>query len=179
MIRRRTSTTPSHFSSIPIHSLVLRFALLGCSVEEVARNLDIDLREFRKLMRRDPEIRLAMWKGGEAANAQVAESVMKSILGYEYEEEQVVSYQGVTQVIKVKKWKEGNPEIGFKWLAAKDKPRWGNAQQVQMAQMIINIGRVEVGEFSTEELLFAKKCGLLGLTQGTDENNVEDVNCDD
>lgn len=174
MIRRRLPVTPAHLSSIPLHSLIYRFALLGCTVEEVARNLDMDLREFRKLIRRDPEVRLAMWRGGEAANAQVAESVMKSIVGYEYEEEQVVSYQGVTQVIKVKKWKEGDPIVGLKWLAARDKTRWGSAQQVQMAQMIVNIGKVEVGELSMEELLLAKKLSLL---QGN--NNIEDVDCDD
>lgn len=168
MITRRTSVTPTPLSSIPIHTLIYRFALLGCTEEEVARNLDMDIRDFRKLLRRDPEARTAMWKGGEAANAEVAEALFKMITGYEYTEEVLVSYQGVSQVHTVRRWERGNPEAALKWLANRNKTRWGNAQQVQMAQTIINIAKVEVGDLTMEELLLAKKLGLRG-------DDVEDI----
>jgi hypothetical protein len=135
-------------------------ALLGHGDEDTAGVLGVNTDTFRRWRHQKPELELAIWKGMDMADAQVAETLFKCALGYTYEEDYVANYKGDVKVVRVTKYAKPDAEAARKWLAARRRETWGDAQHVETNQTIINVNRYDFSTLSTEELMLAKKLRL-------------------
>lgn len=153
-----------------IPRMAYQMALLGHTEDEMARVIGVSQSEFRRWTQRHPELQLAVWQGRDEADARVAESWFKCATGYPYEEDYVANYKGEVTVVRVQRYSKPDAEAARKWLAARQRQRWGDVQRVESTQTIISVNRYDYSHLTTAELTLAKKLGMLPKAEDIAEN---------
>jgi len=121
-----------------------QLALLGHSDVEIAKVWGISAECLGKWKNDKPGFYEALQQGRVPAQGEVAASLFKAALGYEYEEDAVTSYQGKVTITRVKKYKGPNPWACAKILAVKDRLNWSEVQRSESIHTNINIAKLDL-----------------------------------
>lgn len=108
---------------------VKQIAYLGLTQEESAPYLGIGLSTFRKWLKEYPEFERAWEEGARFVDAQVANALLKSALGYDYTKriEKVKDHEfdgGSTEDITEEVHVQGNVQAQMFWLANRQRGKW-------------------------------------------------------
>jgi hypothetical protein len=127
-------------------------SLLGCTEKEMAEVFGVGEQTLDFWKRTREEFLEALEKGKIGADTQVAESLFKCAVGYEYEEEVVHVVRGEIFVTKIKKYKGPDAWAANKWLSLRQRGRWSEAQIPPQLNQQININNFNFDGVSEEEL---------------------------
>jgi len=143
-------------------TIVYQLALKGATNRDLAEAFDVSIKTIEFWNRTNPEFRMAVRRGGMLALGQVAESLFRCALGYEYEEDQVITYKGVNvDVVRVKKYAKPNAWAAYKILSLKDREHWHDTATVDITNRNINANiTIDYSDISTEELALMKRIAL-------------------
>lgn len=117
--------------------LIEGWARDGLTDEQIAHNMGIKRQTLYEWMKRFPDISDALKKGKEVVDRQVENALLKSALGFYYEEETVTN-KG--DVVTVKKYEKPNTTAIIFWLKNRKPKQWRDKQELQHdGDMKINI----------------------------------------
>ena len=151
--------------------MVYKLALLGATDKQMAEVMKVSIETFNYWKRNKPGFLKALEEGKTIADTAVAQAALNVCLGYDYEEDVVTNYKGITTVTRVTKHKPPNPWAIFKWLAMRQKDKWSETHKAELTQTnILNINKFDFEGMSMEELLLMKKMGLQRMAQTLGEN---------
>lgn len=105
--------------------------------EQIARNMGIRQSTFYEWQNRFPEISDALKKGKAPVDIEVENALLKSALGFEYEEtiteiEELPGGKQKKQIRKVKKYAPPNSTAQIFWLKNRRPDRWRDKQDVAL-----------------------------------------------
>lgn len=93
----------------------------GLTDEQIANNMGISPSTLYEWKKRYPEISEALKKGKEIVDRQVENALLKSALGFEYEEE-TVTQRG--EVVTIRKYEKPNTTAQIFWLKNRKPEAW-------------------------------------------------------
>lgn len=93
----------------------------GLTDEQIAQNIGIQRPTLYDWKKRYPDISDALKRGKEVVDRQVENALLKSALGFEYEEETVTN-KG--DVVTVKKYEKPNTTAAIFWLKNRKPTEW-------------------------------------------------------
>lgn len=109
----------------------------GLTDEDIAHNIGITAKTLYEWKKRYGEICEALKSGKEVIDRKVENALLKSALGYNYQEE-VVTNQG--EVVPIRKYEKPNTTALIFWLKNRNPKAWRDKQEVeQTGDMNINI----------------------------------------
>lgn len=106
---------------------VYKLCLLGLTDEKIATFFEVDVSTINNWKKEHPEFFESLKKGKVIADSEVASTMLKRALGYEYEEVEK-DEQGVI-VKKVIKHMPADPRCLFKWLDNRQPEFWQDKRQ--------------------------------------------------
>jgi hypothetical protein len=122
----------------------------GLTDEQIAYNIGINPATLYDWKKKYPEISKTLKRGKEVVDRQVENSLLKSALGFEYEEETVTN-KG--EVVTVKKYERHNTTAGIFWLKNRKPLEWRDKQQIeQEINQKVSMQIRDLSELSDEEL---------------------------
>ena len=106
----------------------------GLTDEQIARNMGIRQSTFYEWQNRFPEISDALKRGKAPVDVEVENALLKSALGFEYEEtiteiEELPGGKQKKQIRKVKKYAPPNSTAQIFWLKNRRPDRWRDKQE--------------------------------------------------
>lgn len=133
-------------------TLVRGWARDGLIDEQIAANMGIAPTTFYDWQRKYPQFSEAIKKGKEVVDFEVENALLKSALGYEYEEEVIVKVrnnEGSEKIEKktVKKYAAPNVAAAIFWLKNRKPRDWRDKQEVDVAP----VGVVITGDDALED----------------------------
>jgi hypothetical protein len=149
-------------------------ALLGLSDTEMARIWGVTEATIAMWKRTKPDFAERIKEGRSKPDREVAKAFYKMCIGYDYYEEEVVSYKGVVQVITVKKHMPPDKWAAFKWLSVHQRAIWSETQRIEINRTNTNIN-IDLSALDTKELLIAKKLGIQNLFPAEDATIVKQI----
>ena len=107
----------------------------GLTDEQIARNMGIRQSTFYEWQNRFPEISDTLKKGKAPVDIEVENALLKSALGFEYEEtiteiEELGNGKQKKQIRKVKKYAPPNSTAQIFWLKNRRPDRWRDKQDI-------------------------------------------------
>lgn len=147
-----------------------QLAMLGHSDPEIAKVWGVTLDCFAKWKNNKPGLYEALCQGRAEALGEVAASLFKAAIGFEYEEDAITSYQGEVTVTRVKKYKGPNPWACAKILAVKDRLNWSEVQRSESIHTNINIAKLDLSTMSPEILQAIENQQKKELTENAGNN---------
>lgn len=108
---------------------VRKIALLGLTQEESAPYMGIGLSTFRKWLKDYPEFEQAWLEGAKVVDADVANALLKSALGYNYTKNTTKTKDSETDGESLEETTEemhapGNVQAQMFWLANRQRDKW-------------------------------------------------------
>jgi transposase-like protein len=100
----------------------------GLTDEQIAHNMGINVRTLYKWKKKYGQIGQALKKGKEVVDRQVENALLRSALGYEYEE-QALTNKG--EVVTLRKYQHPNITAAIFWLKNRKPQEWRDKQQVE------------------------------------------------
>lgn len=100
----------------------------GLTDEQIARNMGISVRTLYKWKKKYGQIGQALKKGKEVVDREVENALLRSALGYEYEE-QALTNKG--EVVTLRKYQPPNTTAAIFWLKNRKPQEWRDKQQVE------------------------------------------------
>jgi len=145
---------------------VFELSLLGATDAQIAKCLDVPLPTFNYWKQTQDWFREALDLGKMRANAKVTAALYKKACGFSYNEEHYGVFQGKPVVTKVTKYVPPDAWAAAKWLSLRAREEgWADIQKTETVQTNINIMKLDLTGFSTEELMLIKKLKLSQLTE--------------
>ena len=141
-----------------------KLTFLGLSEQQIADLWGIALVTLAKWKNTKPGFYEALNNGKQGALSEVAISLYKAAVGYEYDDVAVTSYQGEVTITPIKKYKGPNPWAAAKILALKD-PAWREVQKTESIHTNINIAKLDLTAMSSEELALFESIQKKQLTE--------------
>jgi hypothetical protein len=142
-----------------------QLAMLGHSDTEIAKVWGVELVTLAKWKNNKPGLYEALCMGRAQALGEVAQSLFKAALGYEYYEETAVAYQGDVQIVKLKKYAKPNPWACAKILTIRDRANWTDVQRTESIHTNINIAKLDLSSMSTEQIALLESIQKKQLTE--------------
>lgn len=176
----RTSHNVSPLSKQTIDMMYM-LALLGATDAQMAQAFGVSVMTIHNWKRSHPEVVDAVGRGKLVADARVAESLYKSALGYDYEEDVVSVYRGEAIVTRVRKHKPANAWAAARWLSLRQRALWHESTTIDITNRQIHALEMDLSKFSTEELALLEKLGLSQVNRALQEQatDVETLNSED
>jgi hypothetical protein len=112
----------------------------------------------------------ALYSGRTIALGQVADSLFRAAVGYEYEEDAITAYKGEVVVTRVRKYKGPNPWAAAKILAIKDRLNWSEVQRSEHLTTNINIAKLDLTQLTPEQLKLLETIQTKQLTENAGHN---------
>src|SRR5512133_2309868 len=103
-------------------------ALLGLSDGEMARIWGVTEATLSLWKRTKPGFAEKIVEGREKPNREVVKAFYRSCIGYDYFEDEVHSYKGTHEVVRVQKHVPGDKWAQLKWLSLRMREQWSETQ---------------------------------------------------
>ena len=146
-------------------------ALLGATEKEIARIMGINIATLELWKNRRPEFAEQLEAGKVEADAKVAHAFYRCATGYEYTEEFAnVDRAGVPHKMTLKKYQKPESWAANKWLGIRRRADWSETQRIEIQNTNINITKIDLSVFSTQELALLEKMGVKQLTENAGNN---------
>lgn len=147
-----------------------RFALKGTTDKELAEAFDVSVETINLWKKTKKTFLKALNDGKDAADAKVAKSLYKLARGYYYVEEHPVNTKDGVIIVKVRRYKPADTQAAIKWMAMRQRGTWSETQRVEIMQTNINITKVDLRAFTTEEMQVIEKMQLQQLSQNAGDS---------
>lgn len=150
--------------------------LFGASNQKLADFFEVGLQTIAAWMREHEEFREAVMKGRIIADSQVVESLYRTALGYDYEEDVVHIYHGQPVVTRVRKHRPANPWAAAKILSLRHRDTW-SATVTPASQNIFNFNKIDIlGSLSVEQLKLLKEISMKQLKNANESKGLDEAN---
>lgn len=117
----------------------------GLTDKQIAQNCGVAYSTFREWKKRFPALSAALKRGKEVVDRQVENALLKSALGYHYEEETVTNQGGV---VTTKKYAKPNTTAQIFWLKNRKRNQWRDRQDIEQTNRNIEIS---VGDWDDDD----------------------------
>ena len=117
----------------------------GLTDKQISHNIDVNEATLNRWKKRFPSIMQALKDGKEVVDRQVENAMLKSALGFHYEEETVTN---AGAVVTTKKYNKPNVTAQIFWLKNRKPAEWRDQQHIEQTNKNIEI---VVGEWDEEE----------------------------
>lgn len=139
-------------------TIAYNLALLGATDVQMANALDVSVKTIEYWKRTNAEFRESLLRGKLIADSEVAASLLKCALGFDYQEDQVVTFHGETQTVKITRHRPANPWAAYKWLSLRNRDHWHDTQTVDITSKKITANlNIDLSDISTDELTLLKR----------------------
>lgn len=129
-------------------------SLLGMSYFALAEFFEISEPTLYGWIKRYPEFKAALRKGGVLANMAVSVSFFKRATGYDKQQFATNTVKGITTVTPYSKHYPASDVAAMKWLGIKNKEVWADTRKSEnKLDVNVSIKKDELAQFSHEELL--------------------------
>jgi len=142
-----------------------KLAMLGLSDGEIAKVWGVEIGTLGKWKNSKEGLYDALCQGRAQALGEVAASLFKAAIGYEYDDVAVTSFQGEVTVTPIKKYKGPNPWACAKILAVKDRMNWSEVQRSESVHTNINIAKLDLTSMTPEQLELIESIHKTQLTE--------------
>lgn len=127
--KKRTPANKTEYSRKTHPKAIRKIALLGLSQEESAEYLGISLSIFRRWLTEYPEFRVAWNEGARVVDADVANALLTSALGYNYtkntiKEKESDEFGDSSETTVEDMHVPGNVQAQMFWLANRQRKNW-------------------------------------------------------
>ena len=147
-----------------------QLALLGLTDKQMAAVMDISTDTLNLWKRTRSRFLTMLTRGKMQADGQVAEALYKRAIGYSHKDVdiKVVDHQIIeTPIIK---YYPPDTQACKIWLALRQRANWSEIQRSEVVNTNINILKVDVSDFTEQELKMVEKFGLKQLTENAGTN---------
>ncbi|KIL46169.1 hypothetical protein [Jeotgalibacillus campisalis] len=120
----------------------------GLTDEQIAHNIGIRRETLYDWKKKHPNITNALKKGKEVIDRQVENAMLRSALGFHYEEDHVTPGG---DVFRVEKYERPNTTAQIFWLKNRKPKQWRDKQDVEHSGTVTN-NVVDLSHLSDEEL---------------------------
>ena len=152
-------------------SQAYKYALTGMTDKQIAKEMEVADSTFEYWKRNRLEFLTELNRGRMPANANVAKSLYKMALGYDYKEQVVVkSGRGTYKTVIVTKHKCAESWAAVKILSMRMPELWSETHRVEVTNTNINISKIDLTGFTIEEKLALEKVGIKQLTQHIEQS---------
>jgi hypothetical protein len=145
-------------------------ALLGCTDREIARVLDVAVETLDYWKRRHPDFAIELNKGKAQADAHVAHALYRRAIGCSVKDVHIALYYGKPVITPFIKHFPPDTTAAIKWLALRQKEKWSEVQRTEVLQTSVNILKIDLSQYTTEELAFIEGIQRKALTQNAGNN---------
>lgn len=101
----------------------------GLIDEQIAQNMGISYSTFKEWKKKFSDFSAVLKKGKEVVDRQVENALLKTAIGYVYEEETVTN---AGKVVVVKKYSKPNTTAQIFWLKNRKRGQWTDNQEVTL-----------------------------------------------
>lgn len=108
----------------------------GLTDEQIAENIGVSRSTLNEWKKKFPDISDALKRGKEVVDRQVENALLKSALGFHYQE-QTVTNQG--EVVEVTKYEKPSTTAQIFWLKNRKPRAWRDKQEIEQTNKNINI----------------------------------------
>ena len=162
LVMERKPRTPSKWNENRAHQAYL-LALLGATDKVMAEIMGINENTFDLWKRSHPEFMEAVKEGKYKADMRVVEGFYLNCQDRWIEEEESHIWKGQVIKTKVKKFIQGDKWAQQKWLSLRQRGEWSETQRVEITNTNINITKIDLTGFTTEQLKIMEEIGLKQL----------------
>jgi hypothetical protein len=132
---------------------IYELALLGHNEARMARVMGISVSLLNTWKHEKPEFMQALEAGKDWADAQVVKALHKCAVGYRYKEQVAHTFEGVTTVTSLKRYKGPDAWAAAKWLSLRQRESgWSESAKIEVNTQI-NINKVDFTGMTDEILL--------------------------
>ena len=114
--------------------LVEGWARDGLIDEQIAKNMNVAYSTFRDWKKKFPALSAALKNGKEVVDRQVENALLKTAIGYVYEEETVTN---AGNVVVVKKYSKPNTTAQIFWLKNRKRGQWTDKSEVDVTGTVV------------------------------------------
>jgi len=118
---------------------VFRLALLGASMEEIAKFFDVHIDTLYEWQSVYPRFSEALKNGRETADAKVADSLYNRALGYSVTERSVEESEDGVKTKNTKKHIPADTTAAIFWLKNRQRDKWKDKQIIESTNTTTNI----------------------------------------
>lgn len=160
------------------YTLIYNLALLGATNAKMAAALGVSIKTIELWARTDSRFKAECQRGKDEADATVAASLFRCATGFDYYEEQVVTFQGrVTDVVSVKHHRPASAWAAARWLGLRQRGQWQNTDTVDIRTHTINTTlNIDLKDIPTTQLELLKRVlDSNKMLPGQDEPSFDDA----
>ena len=167
-----TMRDSSNWSKYNINSkrIAYELALLGCTDREMARVMDVSIETFEKWKKIHPEFMEELNKGKAIADAQVAHALYQRAIGCSVKEVHIALFRGHPVITPYTKHYPPDTAAASKWLSLRQKEKWSEVQRTEIMQTNVNILKIDMSKYTTEELAFIERIQHKAITENAGDN---------
>lgn len=148
---------------------VYKLALLGCTDENIAEFMEVNINTINLWKRSHPEFLQAMTDGKEKADAEMAHALYKRGTGFWMDEIHVCMYRGVVIQTTVPKYYPPESWAANKWLSVRQRVRWADVQRTETINTNLSITKLDFSGMTLEQLRFMKEIGMAQRQKAIEE----------
>lgn len=113
----------------------------GLIDEQIAKNVGVSYSTFRDWKKRFPALSAVLKRGKEVVDRQVENALLKTAVGYVYEEETVTN---TGEVVTVKKYSKPNTTAQIFWLKNRKRGQWTDKSEVEVTGAVVFSNEAEI-----------------------------------
>lgn len=113
----------------------------GLIDEQIATNVGVSYSTFRDWKKRFPALSAVLKRGKEVVDRQVENALLKTAVGYVYEEETVTN---TGEVVTVKKYSKPNTTAQIFWLKNRKRGQWTDKSEVEVTGAVVFSNESEI-----------------------------------
>ena len=115
----------------------------GLIDEQIATNVGVSYSTFRDWKKRFPALSAVLKRGKEVVDRQVENALLKTAVGYVYEEETVTN---TGEVVTVRKYSKPNTTAQIFWLKNRKRGQWTDKSEVEVTGAVVFSNESEIPE---------------------------------
>jgi hypothetical protein len=150
--------------------IAYQLALLGCTDREIARVMDVSVETLDAWKRKHLDFREELQKGKTEADGRVAESLYRRAIGCSVKDVHIALFRGKAVVTPYTKHYPPDTAAAIKWLALRQKEKWSEVQRTEILQTNVNILKIDLSKYTTEELAFIERIQHKAITENAGDN---------
>lgn len=113
----------------------------GLIDEQIATNVGVSYSTFRDWKKRFPALSAVLKRGKEVVDRQVENALLKTAVGYVYEEETVTN---TGEVVTVRKYSKPNTTAQIFWLKNRKRGQWTDKSEVEVTGAVVFSNESEI-----------------------------------
>ena len=160
----KRTTKPVKWNEDRIRQAFLMASMFGATDVEIAKIMDVSEHTITYWKRTKPEFLKALNAGKLTKDEQVERSLFERAIGYNHPDVHITNYQGeITETQIIKHYPPSEVACIF-WLKNRQRQKWADVHKTEL-QVDINMKRLNLDEFTRQELLVMEKLGMKQLPE--------------